>query len=121
VVAVVLKVNWPLVPALLELFSRRRRANRWKWFRLTLLRYLCSLKGAFKRLPLTHGLSAFVLAADPERHAAIEHVAAQTNNLHCNNLHCLKGKSTRPKQEKNKNNGIMVAPYADPWPSNSGS
>ena len=68
----------PLVSAVLELFSRRRRARKWRW--TTLLRNLCEFQGALRNVPLTHGLPAIVLAEDPEWMAALKHATSQARS-----------------------------------------
>ncbi len=68
----------PIVPAILELFNRRRRARNWRW--TTLLRNLCEVQGAFRNLPLTHGLESLDISSNPEWSAALKHAAASARS-----------------------------------------
>jgi hypothetical protein len=70
--------SWPLVPALLELYNRKRRTKKWKWS--TTLRHLAELQGALVNMNLFLGLPPIRLASDPEWAAALKFVASQTRS-----------------------------------------
>jgi len=70
--------SWPLIPALLEVCNRRRRARQWRWS--TMLRNMCLLQGALQKLPLTHGVPAVKLSESAEWAAALTFAASQARS-----------------------------------------
>ena len=63
----------PLVPALLEIVSVRRRSQQWRW--TSTLRHMAEIAGALRNLPISSGIPAVELSTDPQWVAAMRGVA----------------------------------------------
>ena len=68
-------LNAPLIPAILELVSRRRHSKKWSW--TTTLRTLAEIAGALRNLPISQGIPSLELSNDQQWAAAIRGVAGR--------------------------------------------
>ncbi|PHR97545.1 MAG: hypothetical protein COA68_12375 [Oceanobacter sp.] len=71
-------LNAPMIPALLEIISIKRKRNTWRWS--TTIRAMAELAGALRNLPINKGLPAVILTNDPQWTAAIKGVAGKAKS-----------------------------------------